>query len=156
MEHKNLVVLVHKQLSRNVVLNPKAAVMILLYACPSFIQAAVHYRAGVCWDGSSEWLQVNKADCLIWIATFLGCLTIAIDVGLALGVSLGLLFLFVRTAFPVLKPLAQLPDSYEYRDIEMYDLQVTEWLFLLNKVLHSNFLRQLMTAMANKSISDCC
>jgi hypothetical protein len=28
----------------------------------------------------------------IWIATLLGCLTVAIDVGLALGVSLGLLY----------------------------------------------------------------
>ena len=68
--------------------------------------------------------QVNRADCLVWLVTFLGCLTVAIDVGLGLGILLSLLVLFVRTAFPVLSPLAHIPGSQAYRDIQLYDLKV--------------------------------
>ena len=63
-------------------------------------------------------------DCVVWLATFFGCLCISIDMGLAMGLSLGLVFLFVRTAFPKFAPLQRLPGSIAYRDAEIYNLQV--------------------------------
>jgi MFS superfamily sulfate permease-like transporter len=68
--------------------------------------------------------QVSKMDCLVWLATFLGCLFISIDAGLGLGIALGLLFLFVRTAFPRMHILHRLPGSTFFRDAAMYRLQV--------------------------------
>ena len=64
-------------------------------------------------------------DCVVWLATFFGCLCISIDVGLAMGLSLGLVFLFVRTAFPKFASLQQLPGSVAYRDAELYNLQAS-------------------------------
>ena len=64
-------------------------------------------------------------DCVVWLATFFGCLCISIDVGLAMGLSLGLVFLFVRTAFPKFAALQQLPGSVAYRDAELYNLQAS-------------------------------
>ena len=69
-------------------------------------------------------LQVSKMDCVVWLATFFGCLCISIDMGLAMGLSLGLVFLFVRTAFPKFAPLQRMPGSIAYRDAEIYSLQV--------------------------------
>ena len=69
-------------------------------------------------------LQVSKMDCVVWLATFFGCLCISIDMGLAMGLSLGLVFLFVRTAFPKFAPLQRMPGSIAYRDAEIYNLQV--------------------------------
>ncbi len=63
-------------------------------------------------------------DCVVWLATFFGCLCISIDMGLAMGLSLGLVFLFVRTAFPKFAPLQRMPGSIAYRDAEIYKLQV--------------------------------
>ncbi|EIE27094.1 sulfate permease [Coccomyxa subellipsoidea C-169] len=68
-------------------------------------------------------LQVSRMDCLVWLATFLGCLFISIDAGLGLGIALGLLFLFVRTAFPRIHVLRRLPGSTFFRDAGMYRLQ---------------------------------
>ena len=69
-------------------------------------------------------MQVSRMDCVVWLATFFGCLCVSIDVGLALGLGLGLVFLFVRTAFPKFAPLQRLPGSVAYRDAEIYNLQV--------------------------------
>jgi len=69
-------------------------------------------------------LQVNRADCLVWLVTWLGCLTVAIDVDLGFGVSLGLLFLFVKTAFSVLIPRSCVSGSQAYRGMRLYDLEV--------------------------------
>ena len=41
-----------------------------------------------------------------------------------MGLSMGLVFLFVRTAFPKFSPLQRLPGSIAYRDAEIYNLQV--------------------------------
>lgn len=75
-------------------------------------------------DGCLCMRQVSKMDCLVWLATFLGCLFISIDAGLGLGIALGLLFLFVRTAFPRMHILHRLPGSTFFRDAAMYRLQV--------------------------------
>lgn len=64
-------------------------------------------------------------DCLVWLATFLGCLFISIDAGLGMGIALGLLFLFVRTTFSHVHVLRRLdPRSTCFRDAAMYRLQV--------------------------------
>lgn len=70
-------------------------------------------------------------DFLVWLATFLGCLFISIDAGLGLGIALGLLFLFVRTAFPRIHILRRLPGTSFFRDADMYRLQVSTPLFLI-------------------------
>lgn len=64
-------------------------------------------------------------DFLVWLATFLGCLFISIDAGLGIGIALGLLFLFVRTAFPRIHILRRLSGTSFFRDADMYRLQVS-------------------------------
>ena len=63
-------------------------------------------------------------DFCVWVATFLGCLFVSIDMGLALGLALSVVFLFTRTAFPVISTLGRLPGTEFYRDVDVYGLQV--------------------------------
>lgn len=67
--------------------------------------------------------QVSKLDSIVWLATFLGCTMVSIDAGLGLGVSLGLLFLFIRLAFPRIGRLRAIPGTDTYRDASLYNLQ---------------------------------
>lgn len=60
----------------------------------------------------------------MWLATFFGCLLVSIDVGLALGVVLGVLILFKQVAFPDMARLGRIPGSTMYRHAGMYKLQV--------------------------------
>lgn len=69
-------------------------------------------------------VQISKRDCAVWLITFFGCLTISIDLGLAMGVVTSLLLLVHRIACPAVSVLAQLPQSVAYRPVGMYDLQV--------------------------------
>ncbi len=59
----------------------------------------------------------------MWLATFLGCTLVSIDAGLGLGVSLGLLFLFFRVAFPRIGRLRPVSGTDAYRDATLYGLQ---------------------------------
>jgi MFS superfamily sulfate permease-like transporter len=63
-------------------------------------------------------------DSIVWLVTFLGCTLISFDAGLGLGVSLGLLFMFCRVAFPRIAHMRPLPGTAAYRDAGLYGLQV--------------------------------
>ena len=54
-------------------------------------------------------VQVSKYDFVTWLATFLCCLLISIDVGLGVGLLLALLFLFTQMAFPTVGALGRIP-----------------------------------------------
>ena len=99
-------------------------------------------------------MQVSRMDCVVWLATFFGCLCVSIDVGLALGLGLGLVFLFVRTAFPKFAPLQRLPGSVAYRDAEIYNLQVERPRQLRRSLQHAAVSMSFQWVLSFRSLSQ--
>lgn len=97
--------------------------------CTIGIEVCGRPKAVVSLSGSS-WLsrQVSILDLFTWLATFLACLFIGIDVGLAIGVGIALLSLFGRAAFADAQPVALVPGTKgEYEsaaDIALYSGQI--------------------------------
>ena len=69
-------------------------------------------------------MQVSKKDCAVWMITFIGCLTVSIDLGLAMGVAAGLLLLFHQISFPEISMLSRLHGSEVYVPDKLYHSQV--------------------------------
>ncbi|XP_012667381.2 solute carrier family 26 member 6 isoform X2 [Otolemur garnettii] len=70
-------------------------------------------------DICSLW-KANRADLLIWLATFVATILLNLDLGLMVAVVFSLLLLVVRTQLPHYSVLGQLPGTDIYRDVAEY------------------------------------
>lgn len=61
--------------------------------------------------------QVSKADWLVWMVVFFGCLFVGIDWGLAFGLGLSILIQLSHITFPTLQVLGRIPGTGMYRSV---------------------------------------
>ena len=55
--------------------------------------------------------QVDKLDCLVWLASFFGVLFISVEIGLAIAIGMAVLMVVWRSAFPQVKLLGRVGNS---------------------------------------------
>jgi sulfate transporter 4 len=52
-------------------------------------------------------LQVNKKDCLVWMAAFVGTMFAGVEIGLGISIGLAVLLVVIESAFPHTAVLAR-------------------------------------------------
>uniref|UniRef100_A0AAY4DM58 STAS domain-containing protein n=1 Tax=Denticeps clupeoides TaxID=299321 RepID=A0AAY4DM58_9TELE len=62
----------------------------------------------------------NGTDCYIWIATFVACVVLGLDVGLLAGLGFEMATVVIRTQFPACSALGNVPGTDIYRNISDY------------------------------------
>ncbi|XP_076861086.1 pendrin [Brachyhypopomus gauderio] len=62
----------------------------------------------------------NKADCLIWVVTFICCIFLGLDIGLLTGVVFELVTVVLRTQFPKCSSLGNVPSTDIYKNMKNY------------------------------------
>lgn len=65
-------------------------------------------------------LKLSKMDGIIWICTYLTVVLVEIDVGLAVGVTVSVISIFIRGMRPYICQLARLPNTDIYVDPSRY------------------------------------
>jgi MFS superfamily sulfate permease-like transporter len=60
---------------------------------------------------------VSGKEFVVWMATFLSCLFIGVDVGLAIGVGVALAFLFSSLASTGVQTLVKVPHTDDFMDV---------------------------------------
>ena len=70
---------------------------------------------------TSFWVwQVNKMDCLVWLAAFLGTMFAGVEIGLAISIGLAVLLVVMESAFPHTAILGRIPGTTVYRNLKQY------------------------------------
>lgn len=67
-----------------------------------------------------DFYRLSRLDALVWLATFLAVIILAIDIGLAVGIVLSLMCIFVRGMKPYTCLLGNVPKTDFYLDIKRY------------------------------------
>jgi sulfate transporter 4 len=63
---------------------------------------------------------VNKKDCLVWMAAFLGTMFAGVEIGLAISIGLAVLLVVIESAFPHTAVLGRIPGTTVYRNLKQY------------------------------------
>src|SRR5690606_7344572 len=106
----------------------------LFYSLPKAILAAIIVVAVtslIDWRGFRDIYHYDKADALTLAATFFGVLLFDIEIGLAMGVAIGIALFLWRSSRPHVAVVGRIPGSQHFRNVRRHAVETWPHLLLL-------------------------
>lgn len=99
-------------------------------------------------DLFSIW-KLSKMDGIIWISTYLTVVLVEIDIGLAVGVAVSVISIFIRGMRPYICRIARLPNTDIYVDPSRYSkVYICMFIYSIKENLRKTMFLKLLTSFS--------